>query len=97
MLTPKFSMPAASREAVAGVLYVPQGVGMPPRPGIEADDLVTPAQAARLLRVPANRVRVWISRYGVEPLGKLGRWNAYDYRELARIDADLRKREPAAA
>jgi hypothetical protein len=35
-------------------------------------------------------VRTWIQRYGVAPLGSLGRWPAYDYRELAAIDARLR-------
>lgn len=67
---------------------------MPPRPGIEPDDVVTPAQAAQLLGVPAGTVRVWIHRYGVEPLaGKPEgcRWNVYDFREIAAIEAALRR------
>jgi DNA-binding transcriptional MerR regulator len=60
---------------------------MPPRPGIEPEDIVTPSQAARLLGVPASTVRTWIERYGVESLGKIGRWNVYDFREIAAIEA----------
>lgn len=88
-------MPAVSPGAAAVFAFL--GVTMPPapRPGLEADDLVTPSQAAALLRVPANRVRVWIHRYGVKPLGQLGRWPAYDYREIAAIDAALRRKTAA--
>ena len=35
---------------------------MPPRPTLEPDDLVTPTQAAELLGVDPNLVRVWIHR-----------------------------------
>jgi hypothetical protein len=60
---------------------------MPPRPGIEPEDIVTPTRAGELLGVPASTVRTWIERYGIEPLGKIGRWNVYDYREIAAIEA----------
>jgi Homeodomain-like domain-containing protein len=66
------------------------GVIMPPRPGIEPDDIMTPSAIARILGVPASTVRTWIGRYGVEPLGKIGRWPAYDFREIATIDASRR-------
>lgn len=62
-----------------------------PRPGIEPEDIVTPSRAARLLDVPASTVRTWIDRYHLESLGKLGRWNAYDFREIAAIEAGLRR------
>lgn len=74
---------------------------MPPRPTLEADDLVTPAQAGRLLGVPAGTVRIWIHRSEeilgrkVEPLGRLGRWPAYDYNDLAALDAVMRRKREA--
>lgn len=70
---------------------------MPPRPGIEPGDIVTPAQAAAHLKVPASTVRTWIERYGIRPLGKIGRWNVYDYREIAAIEARRAADFPAAA
>jgi hypothetical protein len=63
-----------------------------PHPGIEPEDIMTPAQAGRLLDVPASTIRTWIQRYGLEPLGKIGRWPVYDYRELAAIDAALNRK-----
>ena len=68
-----------------------------PRPTLEADDLVTPAQAAALLGVDPNCVRVWIHRNGIEPLGTLGRWPVYDYNEIAAVDAALRRKREARA
>ena len=65
---------------------------MPPRPTLEAGDLVTPAQAARLLGVPLPTVRSWIHRNGIESLGILGRWPAYDFNEIAAVDAALRRK-----
>jgi hypothetical protein len=76
------------------------GVIMPPRPTLEPDDLVTPAQAAALLGVPAGTVWSWIHRYEIRPLGKLGQWNVYDYNDIAAVDARLRRereRESAPA
>lgn len=73
----------------------PAGVIVPPKPGIEPDDLVTPKRAALLLGVPPGTVWSWISRYGIEPVGKAGRWNVYDYREIAAIEA--RSRQPKIA
>lgn len=68
---------------------------MPPRPDMEPDDLVTPAQAAGLLGVPAGTVRQWIHRYGIEPLGTDGRWPRYDYNDIAAVDARLRREREA--
>jgi hypothetical protein len=76
---------------------------MPPRPTLEPGDLVTPSQAASALGVPPNRMRVWIHRAGeilgrqVEPLGTLGRWPAYDFNDLAALEAAMRGRHQAAA
>ena len=41
---------------------MPEGGAVPPRPTLEPDDLVTPAQAAGLLGVPSGTVRQWILR-----------------------------------
>jgi hypothetical protein len=70
---------------------------MPPRLTLEPDDLMTPVQISRTLDVPASTVRTWIDRYGIEPLGTLGRWPAYDYDEIAAIDAALRRKREARA
>lgn len=93
----------SSLTAEGGFLLFAGGV-MPPRPTLEADDLVTPAQAARMLGVKLGTVRSWICRSEgiigrkVVPLGKLGRWPAYDYNDIAAVDAALRrKRESRAA
>lgn len=69
---------------------------MPPRVTLEADDLVTPAGAARILRVPAATVRSWIHRNGIEPLGMLGRWPAYDFNQIAVIKARMDRSRTAA-
>jgi hypothetical protein len=53
-------------------------------------DVVTPSQAAEIFGVPASTVRTWIARRGVKPLGKIGRYNRYDFRELAEIERDMR-------
>ena len=53
-------------------------------------DVVTPTQAADLFGVPASTVRSWIRRRGLQPLGRIGRYNRYDYRELAAIERDMR-------
>lgn len=68
---------------------------MTPRPTLEADDLVTPTQAGRLLGIPGGTVRQWILRYHLEPLGTLGRWPAYDYNDIAAVDARLRRKREA--
>ena len=66
---------------------------MPPRPTLEPDDLVTPAQPP-LLGVTSNLVRVWIHRHiGIEPLGTVGRWQCYDYNEIAAVDAAMRRKQ----
>lgn len=73
---------------------------MPPRPTLEPDDVVTPGRAAVLLQIPVNRLRVWICRSEeilgrkVEPLPvKIGRWPAYDFNDLAALDAEMRRRQ----
>ena len=77
------------------------GVDVPPRLTLEPDDLVTPAQAGRILGVPASTVRTWIERSEsiigrkIEPLGTLGRWPAYDYNEIAAVDAAMRRKREA--
>ena len=78
--------------AAAGGFFVSAGVTVPLRPDMEPDDLVTPAQAARLLGVPLGTVRSWISRNGIRPLGAIGRWPAYDYNDVAAVDAALRRK-----
>ncbi len=74
---------------------MPAEVTMPPRSNLEPDDLVTPAQAARLLGVPLGTVRSWIHRSGIESLGSDGRWPRYDYNEIAAVDARLRRKREA--
>ncbi|MFF5206009.1 MerR family transcriptional regulator [Streptosporangium sp. NPDC000396] len=49
-------------------------------------DVVTPTQVAREWGIPAGTVRSWISRAGLEPLGRIGRYNVYDYRQLAELE-----------
>ena len=94
MLVASSSVSALSLKA-AGGFFVPAGVTMPPRPTLEPDDLVTPARAAALLGVDPNLVRVWIHRHGIEPLGVIGRWPAYDYNEIAAVDAAMRRKREA--
>jgi hypothetical protein len=84
-------MPADS-PAACGFFVCPPGVMMPPRPTLEPDDLVTPTAAAVLLGVPASTVRTWIERNDIRPLGQLGRWPAYDFNDLATVDARLRRK-----
>jgi len=64
-------------------------VTLPPRATLEADDLVTPAQAGRILGVPASTVRTWIDRYDIDSLGFIGRWPVYDYNEIAAVKARM--------
>lgn len=68
---------------------------MPPRPTLEPGDIMTPAQIGRTLGVPASTVSTWIGRYGIEPLGTLGRWPAYDFNDIAAVDAALRRKREA--
>ena len=96
MLRPDGSVSALSQKAEGG-FFVLAGVGMPPRPTLEPDDLVTPTEAAALLGVEPNLVRVWIHRNGIEPLGTLGRWPVYDFNEIAAVDAALRRKREARA
>ena len=102
MLVTTTSVAAPSRKAEGGVLAF-TGVMMPPRPTLEPDDLMTPSAASVILRVPVNRLRVWIHRSGeilgrkVEPVGHLGRWPAYDFNDLAALDAAMRARHRTEA
>ena len=52
---------------------------------------MTPAQIGRILGIPASTVSTWIGRYGVEPLGVVGRWQVYDFNAIAAIDAQRRR------
>lgn len=88
---------------VAGRLFSYAGaVIMPPRRTLEADDLVTPARFGTAVGIPASTVRTWIQRSSgilgrkVEPLGTLGRWPAYDWNDLAALDAEMRRRQRTA-
>ena len=98
--SPSSSVSALSPKA-AGGFFVLAGVDVPPRLTLEPDDLVTPAQAGRILGVPASTVRTWIERSvaiigrKIEPLGTLGRWPAYDYNEIAAVDAAMRRKREA--
>jgi hypothetical protein len=94
MLFAQVSLQSAQLLA-AGLFHARRRCTLPPRPTLEADDLVTPAQAGELLGVPAGTVRQWILRNGIEPLGQLGRWPAYDYNEIAAVDARLRRKREA--
>lgn len=58
-------------------------------------DVVTPTQAAEIFGVPASTVRSWIRRRQLKPLGAIGRYNRYDYRELAEIERDMRAKTAA--
>ena len=95
-------MPVSSLAACGRFLRA--GVVMPPRLTLEPDDLVTPTQFGNAIGVPASTVRTWIERSAsiigrkIEPLGTLGRWPAYDYNDLAAVDAAMRrKRETRVA
>ncbi|ETK36147.1 hypothetical protein [Microbispora sp. ATCC PTA-5024] len=55
-------------------------------------DVVIPSQAAELFGVSPELMRKWIQRKGVRPLGKLGRYNAYDLQDLAEVERDMRAR-----
>lgn len=67
------------------------------RPDIVSDQVVTPAEAAARLGKPASTVRVWIMRYQIEPVGVIKGRNVYDYRELAQIEAKMRRAYGCAA
>jgi hypothetical protein len=71
---------------VWGHFAFPGGGTVDPQP----HDVVTPSQAAEIFGVPAGTVRSWISRRKLRPLGRIGRYNRYDYRELAEIERDMR-------
>lgn len=71
---------------------------MPPRPTLEAGDLVTPTKFAGQTGLSASTVRTWIQRSPqmigrrVEPLGLLGRWPAYDWNDLAALEVAARSK-----
>jgi hypothetical protein len=95
MLIPDGSVPALSPMAAGGFFAL--GATMSPRATLEPDDIVTPGQAAELLDLDPNLVRVWIHRHGIEPLGKLGRWQVYDFNDIAAIELSHRRKEREAA
>lgn len=70
---------------ILGAFRVPGG-DVTPQP----HHVVTPSQAAEMFGVPAATVRSWIRRRKLQPLGAIGRYNRYDYRELAEIERDMR-------
>jgi hypothetical protein len=92
-----------SRPARRGRLFHFGGVTMHPRATLEPDDLVTPTSFGKQTRIPAATVRSWIHRSEdilgrkVEPLGSLGRWPAYDWNDLAALEAEMRRRHEQAA
>ena len=88
---------ARTSSVAAGGFFAFRGVTLPPRLTLQPDDLMTPVQIGRALGVPASTVRTWIDRYGIESLGTLGRWPAYDYNEIAAVDAALRRKREARA
>lgn len=73
-------------------LFACPGVIVDPQP----HDVVTPTEAAKIFGVPASTVRSWIRRKQLKPLGAIGRYNRYDYRDLAEIEAEMRFKPSAA-
>lgn len=59
---------------------------------IDPSEVVTPTQAAARFGVPPGTVRSWISRRKIKPLGQIGRYNVYDYRDLAKVECEMRYR-----
>lgn len=59
---------------------------------VRPHDVVIPSQAAELFGISPELMRKWIQRRGVQPLGKLGRYNAYNLQELAEVERDMRAR-----
>lgn len=78
----------------------PRSRGLFSCPGVIVDpepyDVVTPTEAARIFGVPAATVRSWIHRKQLQPLGRIGRYNRYDYRDLAEIEAEMRVKPKVA-
>lgn len=76
---------------------------MPPRPNLEATDLVTSARFADTAELPRPRVRKWIERSEqiigrkVEPLGHLGAYETYDWNDLAELERTMRRRRQQRA
>lgn len=66
-------------------------------PDIQPRDVVTPSQAARIFGIPASTMRSWIRRKKIKTLGQIGRYNTYDYRELADLEASMRCKDPGPA
>jgi hypothetical protein len=102
-LTPAVHHARTQAAASRAGIFASAGVIMPPRATLEPGDLVTPTAFATLTGVPASTVRTWIQRSTeilgrkVEPLGTLGRWPAYDYNDLAALEAAMRLRTGACA
>lgn len=77
---------------------------MPPRPTLDATDLVTPSQFAKRTGLCASTVRTWIQRSEqmigrkVEPLGSLGANRpAFDWNDLAALERASHQRQQKAA
>jgi hypothetical protein len=72
---------------------------MPPRPGMDASDLVTPGQFAGMVPgISAQQVYDWVRRAPriigreVRPLGRLGTYPRYDFNDLAALEREMRRR-----
>lgn len=59
---------------------------------LRPQDVVIPSRAAELFDVSPELMRQWIRRRGVKPIGKLGRYNAYDLQDLAEVERHMRAR-----
>ncbi|GIH70324.1 MerR family transcriptional regulator [Sphaerimonospora thailandensis] len=57
---------------------------------MQPHDVVTPSKAAAIFGIPAGTLRSWIHRKGIQPLGKIGPYNAYNYQELADLEREMR-------
>jgi hypothetical protein len=91
-----------SQISAGGVLVFPPGVIMPLRATLEAADLVTPARfASQVPGLTANQVSTWIRRSEgilgrkVEPLGRLGPYETYDWNDLAALEREMHRRQQA--
>jgi hypothetical protein len=95
---PQHILARQDRFPLAEVVALP-----PPREGLDPDDIVTPDEGAALLGIPASTLRTWIQRSPgilgrqVQPLATIGRIRAYDWLDLAALDAEMRRRHRAAA
>ncbi|MGI5161408.1 hypothetical protein [Microbispora sp. CA-102843] len=62
---------------------------------VQPQDLVTPSQFGAVCGVPAGTVRSWISRKRIQPVGRIGPYNVYDFLELADLEREMRAPDEA--